>query len=205
VRRLAVVAALLIAASPLPAIAAPRLPALKVLQVPDVTGDANAMNSQAGLVPASGGPMGVSVAGADIVSFTLARRDDGRHVLALVGTLTLAAAPAFSTDFRIRMSAPGCKVYFLEYERTVLGDVSYLRHTCTTVDAAGNGGATFLAVPAVVAGNTITWTVPVRDLPGKVKIGSVLSVTGAQTSGDAVAIGPTLDEVVMQATYRLGQ
>lgn len=204
-RRLAAVTGLVVVALSVPAVAAPRLPALQVLQVPDVTGDANGLNSQAGVVPVSGGPMGASVAGADIVSFTLSRRDDGRHVLALVGTLTLAAEPQLSADFRIRMSAPGCTVYFLEYERTLIGDISYLRHTCTTADAAGNGGATFLAVPAVVKGRTITWTVPVRDLPGRVKVGSVLSVTGAQTSGDEVAIGPTLDEVVVHASYRIGQ
>lgn len=205
-RRTAVVVALVALAVPASA-GVPRLPRVQVLTVGDAAADANGLNSQAGLVPVPAGYLtGVSVASADIVSFSLSRKDDGHRVLALVGTLTLAAPPSPGVDYRIRMSAPHCGIFFLELERSVLGEASYLRHTCATgTTEVSTGGATLLFARSVTVGNSITWTVPLRDLPAPVRLGTVLTVTGAQTSGDAVVIGPGIDEVMTSRTYRIGQ
>lgn len=46
----------------------------------------------------------------------------------------------------------------------------------------------------------ITWTVPLAEIPGKVWVGTPLSVTGAQTSGDAEVVVPALNEVTMSST-----
>ena len=181
-------------------LASPSLAASKssaALTVKDVTGDANGLNDQFGLLPAGPPEQSndtLSQKSADIVSFSLARKGK-----AFVGTLTLAAPPAQGTDYRIRMTAPGCSTYFLEYEYApALAPAGEVRHTCD-----GGTSATFEAVDATVTGSTITWTIPVRGMPGGLKAGTALSVKGAQTSVETAAIIPGLDQVRVDKTFVL--
>jgi hypothetical protein len=199
---LAAMAATLVAPASAATRPASKLPKAKPLVVKDATGDANGLNSQGGLLPDPGAQATpVQDAGSDIVSFTLTRKDDGRKVTALVAKMTLAAAPAADRNFRIRMSSPECSTYFLEYDTSsALGAGANLRNACG--DATG---ATFSPIDAVVSGSTITWTVPVKGLPGDVKLGTPLTVQGAQVSVETAVIIPGLDEVLTDATFKVGQ
>lgn len=181
-----------------------KLPKSKPLVVKDATGDANGLNGQGGLVPVNPGSQSgpVQDAGSDIVSFTLTRKDDGKKVTALVASLTLAAAPAADRNFRIRMSSPSCSTYFLEYDTSsLLGSGANFRDNCNPAAT----GATFTAIDATVSGSTITWVVPVKALPGDVKVGTPLTVKGAQVSVETAIIFPGVDEVLTDATYKIGQ
>jgi hypothetical protein len=173
------------------------------LTVTDVADDANGLNDQFGLLPAapeqSNGA--VSQKSADILSFTLGRKDVGGKPKAFVGTMTLAAPPAQGTDYRIRMTAPGCTTYFLEYEYApALDPAGEVRHTCD-----GGTSAVFEPVDVTVTGSTITWTIPIKGMPGGLKMGTPLSVKGAQTSVETVAIIPGLDQVRVDKTFVIGQ
>jgi hypothetical protein len=186
-----------------PSLAAPKLAKAHPLTVTDAAGDANGVNSQGGLLPASPPEQSngsVNDGAADILSFTLGRKDNGSKVTALVGTLTLAAPPAQGTDYRIRMATADCSTYFLEYEFPPgLGASGEVRENC--------GGATTAAfdpVDATVTGNTITWTIPIKALPGSAKLGTVLNVKGAQTSVETAAIIPGIDQVVTSQSFVIG-
>jgi hypothetical protein len=186
-----------------PSLAGPKLAKAAPLVVKDAAGDANAVNDQGGLLPTAPeqSNSAANQASADIVSFSLGRTDDGKKVKAFVGTLTLAAPPAQGTDYRIRMSTAECSTYFLEYEFAPgLGASGEVRETCD-----GGTTATFDPVDATVTGSTITWTIPVKSLPGTVKLGTVLTVEGAQTSVETAVIFPGLDQVVTDKTFKIGQ
>lgn len=179
-----------------------KLPKSKPLVVTDAAGDADGSNNQFGLLPAAAPSAGgaLSQKSADIVSFRLARADDGRKVKALIGTLTLSAPPAQGTDYRIRMSSAGCTTYFLEYEFPPgLGGAGEVRENCS-------GSNAFDPVDTAIVGNSIVWTIPISALPGTVKLGEVMTVKGAQTSLDSgAAVIPGLDQVMTDTTYKIGQ
>lgn len=186
-----------------PSFAGGKLAKAVPLVVKDATGDANGLNDQGGLLPAAPEQSNETVnrKSADIVSFSLGRKDDGKTVKALVGTLTLAAPPAQGTDYRIRMSTPECSTYFLEYEWPPgFGPAGEVRHNC-------DGGTTskFEPVDASVSGNTITWTIPIKGLPGTARLGTVLTVKGAQASVETAVIFPGLDQVVTDKRFKIGQ
>jgi hypothetical protein len=186
-----------------PSFAGGKLAKAAPLVVKDASGDANAMNNQGGLLPAAPEQSNESTSqkSADIVSFSLGRLDDGKKVKAFVGSLTLAAPPAQGTDYRIRMSTAECSTYFLEYEWAPgLGASGEVRHTCD-----GGTTATFEPVDAAVSGNTITWTIPIKSLPGTAKLGTVLTVKGAQTSVETAVIFPGIDQVMTDKTFKIGQ
>ena len=183
----------------------PKLPAAHPLVVTDPAGDANGLNDQGGLLPAS--PPSTSQgsdAASDILSFTLARKDDGTKITHLVGTLTLAAPPTTNRDYRITMSAPGCSFYYLEVSMTPLGTKYSIRETCNAT--ATSTTSKFDPVDGAVVGNSIVWTVPLSSLPGDVKVGTPLSVTGAEAAFDeGAAIFPSFDVVSTDSTYKIGQ
>ena len=185
-----------------PSFAGGKLAKASPLVVKDAAGDANGVNDQGGLLPGVPEQSGAGSQGsADIVSFSLGRTDDGKKVKAFVGTLTLAAPPAEGTDYRIRMSTAECATYFLEYEWAPgLAAAGEVRHDCD-----GAPTATFEPVDAAVNGNTITWTIPIKSLPGTAKLGTVLTVEGAQTSVETAVIFPGLDQVSTDKTFKIGQ
>ena len=205
-RRFAVLAAIAATSVTLagPSLAGPKVAKAQPLTVKDAVGDANGINDQGGILPTAPEQSNdaTNQKSADIVSFTLARKDVGGKPKFLVGSLTLAGPPAQGTDYRIRMSTDDCSTYFLEYEFPPgLGPSGEVRENC--------GGATTAAfdpADAVVTGNTITWTIPIKGMPGTAGLGTVFNVTGAQTSADSGAvIFPGIDQVVTDKTYRVGQ
>jgi hypothetical protein len=177
-----------------PAVAAPKLAKPKPLVVKDLAGDATGLGAAAP----------TSQPDADIVSFSLSRKDNGKKVTALVGKLTLAAPPTEGHDYRIVMAVDGCSTYYLEYEYVaVLGGNSYIRQNCD-----GAATATFTDVTAELVGNSVVWTVPVSALPGPVKVGTPLSVEGAEAVlHEGAVIFGVLDEAPAPAgtTYKIGQ
>lgn len=187
-----------------PSFAGPKVAKAQPLTVKDAVGDANGINDQGGLLPVAPEQSNdaTSQKSADIVSFTLGRKDVAGKPKFFVGSLTLAAPPAQGTDYRIRMSTDGCSTYFLEYEFPPgLGASGEVREDCD-----GSPTGNFDPVDAVVSGNTITWTIPIKGMPGTAGLGTVFQVDGAQTSADSgAAIFPGIDQVVTDKTFRVGQ
>jgi hypothetical protein len=177
-----------------PAAAAPKLAKSKPLVIKDVAGDATGLGAAAP----------TSQADADIISFTLSRKDKGKKVTALVGKLTLAAAPTEGHDYRIVMSVEGCSTYYLEYEyAAVLGGNSYIRQNCD-----GAPTSTFTDVTADIVGKSVVWTVPISALPGPVKVGTPLNVEKAEAVlHEGAVIFGVLDEAPAPegTTYKVGQ
>jgi len=181
-------------------------PKPKPLVVKDATGDANFLNSQSGLVPADPGPVATPVqdAGSDIVSFSLNRLAKGKKVVGFTATMTLSAAPSADRNFRIRMATDDCRTFMLEYNTSsTLGGSASLRHVCGD---STTPTAEFTDVPATVTGSTITWAFPMKGMPGDLRLGDVVTVTGAQVSvNSGAAIFPGVDQVVVDASYKIGQ
>lgn len=191
---LAVVASLvaggIASAAPKPS---PKLPKAQPLAVTDKAGDGNALNGQ-GIV---GGDPEPSTAPAsrgagDIVSWGLGREDDGKTVKAFTATMTLSSAPDSAMNYRIRLQAPDCTVYFLEYQFPAPGlDAAFtkggsLRENCT-------GANVFTPITATIAGNTITWRIPVKGMPGGLKLGAVMNVVRGEASLQTAVIIPATD------------
>ena len=205
-RKTAVLTALALTTAALssPAFAAPKLPKAKVLTVKDVAGDANGLGGQFGQsTPADNTATPANLKDADILSFSLARLDNGKKALGLKATLTLAAPPAQARDYRIKLSSPTCSTYFLEYEfAPALGGSGEIRDNCAV---ATGSTATFTPVDAAVVGNSIVWTIPRGAFTGDVTLGTVMTVHGAEASVETAAIFPTLDSVIAETTYKIGQ
>lgn len=186
--------------------AAATSPKPKPLVVKDAAGDANFVNSQSGLVPADPGSVSTPVqdAGSDILSFSLNRLAKGKKVVGFTATMTLAAAPSADRNFRVLMATDECQTFMLEYNTSsTLGPTANLRHVC---GASTTPTAEFTDLPAAVKGSTITWTFPMRGLPGDLRVGDVVTVEGAQVSVNSGAlIFPGIDEVVGEKSYKIGQ
>lgn len=182
-----------------PALAGPKLAKAAPLTVRDVAGDANFVNGQ-GVREVPGAPVPSIRAGADILSVSLGRTDDGKKVKALTASMTLSAPPEQGSQFRIAMSAPGCSVYYIEFEYPVevLTGGGTLRENCS-------GESVFNDISAAIDGNTIKWSIPVKSLPGGISLGTVLSVKYGQTNLETAAIIPAFDEVQINKTFKVGQ
>ena len=183
----------------------------------DMPGDANGINSQNGLldgVDDTATP--TSIASDDILKVKFARTDDGKAVTGLQVTMTLSAPPAAGALYRITGAADGCTTFWFQYLWTAGGSpVATLRHNCgvtATTTGAVSGSTVSLPVPAVVEGNSIVWTLKLADLPGGLKVGSVLSPALAEVRGVVGGAGvslitaPTIDQTEVQsATYAIGK
>ncbi|HEV2889466.1 MAG TPA: hypothetical protein VGX28_03750 [Frankiaceae bacterium] len=144
------------------------------------------------------------VASLDIVSarWSTAGRGAGAR---LVASLTLAAVPMKDAPFayELKSQVRGCGTVIFEYSPGAL--VTYLDElgqpaisdadqTATMWLECGAGtsdttGSTLLVeeVTFAVAGNTMTWSVPVAALPSEVRTGSVFyDFTAAADAGDPV-------------------
>jgi hypothetical protein len=175
------------------------------LTASDPVGDANFANSQGGLLPAAppGAPASVR-AGADITAVTLGRTDNGKAVKAFTVTMKLAGAPEAGTQYRVAMSAPACSVYYVEYQFPPAGsDVAITKGGLVRENCSGS--SVFTDVDAVITGNTIVWTIPVKGMPGDVKLGTPLDVRYGQTNVETAVVIPALDEVVIEKTFKVGQ
>lgn len=189
-----------------PSLAGPKLARAVPLTVLDPAGDANFANNQGGLLPAAppAPPGGSMRKGADILKVTLGRKDDGQVVKALTVSMTLAGPPEQSTHYRVAMSAPGCSTYFVEYQFPPTGtsaafkEGGTLRENCT-------GSTVFNDLDASVNASTITWTLPVKSLPGGLKLGTPLTVKYGQTNLETAVVFPGFDQVLIGKSFRIGQ
>lgn len=207
-RRITVVGLALALAAGSPALAAKpkKLPAPKPLVTADAAGDANGINSQGGLVPIPSQAGQGQRAAADILSVALGRLDDKKAVTALTATFVLTAAPDQGTIYRVQMTAPGCATFWLAYHVPIGGPISAsMREDCTTP-----GTAVTVPVTATVTDKTVTIVVPLKSLPKKLTIGTVLSGMYGETKGHIFTgvqnpTVPTIDETtVATATYKIG-
>jgi hypothetical protein len=73
-----------------------------------------------------------------------------------------------------------------------------VRENCT-------GSSVFTDVDAQITGNSIVWTIPVKGMPGDVKLGTPLSVKYGQTNFETAAVFPAFDQVAVDKTFTIGQ
>lgn len=207
--RLTVVVALAIAvAAGSPALAAKpkKLPAPKPLVTTDPAGDANGINSQGGLVPVPSQSGQGQRTAADILSVALGRLDNGKAVTGLTATFVLSAAPDQGTIYRLQMSAPGCKIFWLSYNVPIGGPISAnIQDDCTTA-----GTSVVTPVTATVKDKTIKIAVPLKALNKKITLGTALTGMYGESKGHAYTgvrnpTAPTIDETtIATATYKIG-
>lgn len=203
-----------------PAIAAPKTAKLapaKPLAWTDMAGDANGFNDQGGIAPAAppetAGPAQWDAA--DVLGVTFNRLDDGTKVLGLTVTMKLTGAPSQGALYRVTGAAGNCTTFWFQYSWAAGGDAKpTLRHNC--VDSASPTAAVSntVSVPidGKVVGNSVVWTLLLKDLPPGVKLGSVISpdlgevraIVGA--AGNSVITAPVIDQTASQtAAYKIGQ
>lgn len=188
-----------------PSLAGPKLAPAVPLTAVDPAGDANFANEQGTLLPtAPPGPPGSVRNGADILKVSLGRLDDGKAVRAMTFAMTLSAPPEQSTHYRIAMSAPGCSTYFVEYQFPVAGTSAVLKEGGTLRENC-TGATVFTDLAATIAGNTITWTLPIKGMPGDLKLGAPLTVKYGQTSLQTAAIFPGFDQAAIGKEFKVGQ
>jgi hypothetical protein len=178
-------------------------------QLTDPAGDANGINGQpmtvAGPNPnVSTGP--ASYSSADILSVTFTnnfvtkkvRHKKVRVPVSFTVTLTLASAPTPDhTYYAVTANTKSCSdgiTFEYTTQPSVFGfdDVSCFD---------GTNFNPYPATPAVVKGNTISWTVADSGLPK----GSTLTDLGAFAGEGFVGSMPTLDEAESTGTFTIGK
>lgn len=183
----------------------------------DISGDANGLNDQGGIVPASPGDTATpsDYSGADVKGVTFSRLDDGKKVLGFTVTMSLSGAPSQATLYRVTGAAAACSTFWFQYTWTAGGEAKpTLRHNCAPSGSATAAVSDTVSVPVdgKVVGNAIVWTVLLKDLPAGVKLGSVLSPDLGETrfiagaAGTSVVTAPVIDQTAGQtAAYKIGQ
>jgi hypothetical protein len=134
----------------------------------------------------------------------------------LVLTLSLAAPPTSdgTTVYAIDANRTGCGNFYVNYMpgANVLDSFNYADCGGDPSDPTG-GGTSFDGVPEV-KGNNIVWTLPLKSLPGEVKVGSTFTALNAFTDfvdpalsivGTSSTIGVALyDTASTEAGYTVG-
>jgi hypothetical protein len=134
---------------------------------------------------------------------------------ALVVSMTLAAPPSTvpGTLYELDAETSTCGSLLLYF--TPGADGSGALVGCgSEPDPATGSEATTLAVEPTVAGNTITWTLPLASLPPQVKVGTTISEFAgysAQVDPATGVVGPYLltsalnyDNAASDGVYKLG-
>ena len=181
-------------------------------QLTDPVGDANGVNGQPETIQGPNpnvatGP--ASYAADDIVSVSFVtnfvtkkvKRKTVKTPVSFTATLTLAAAPdPTHSYYAVTATSADCPdgINF-EYstEQSPLGfdDVNCF-------DSSGTGSFNdYPALPAVVKGNTISWTVSLSGM----KAGTVLKDLGAFAGIGFVGSMPTIDQAESTGTYTVGK
>jgi hypothetical protein len=151
------------------------------------------------------------------VRFTTSGTGTGKKYVAknLVVQLTLAGAPDSNgtTIYEVDAQLAGCGVFTMSYSPG-----ASLIESSGFAECGGDGtptgsGTLFDALPEVT-GSTMTWTLPLKGLPGDVKVGSAFSSIYAYTDlVDPVTglLGPAAidnslayDSAATDATYAVG-
>lgn len=184
-------------------------PAAARMSYSDVSGDANAVNTQGKRGFGHGGDVSTgpaSVASADITEVSFSKRTRDGRLWGYAVKLTMAGKVSDGTMFSVFAVTGNCDPMTAKHVRTVEGK----KVTELTSDCDGRGRIIRRLPPATVRGNTVTMTVPLKALPMGVRRGSLLSEIYAYT----VAVGPNvepflhapkLDIASTGATYRIGE
>jgi hypothetical protein len=182
----------------------------------DIAGDANGLNDQGGVSPAGPGDTATpsDYSGADIAGVKFARLDDGKKVLGFTVTMTLSGAPSQATLYRVTGAAGACSTFWFQYGWTAGGTgTATLRHNCApSSDPTAVTGLTNAPIDGKVVGNSIVWTVLLKDLPAGVKLGSVIAPALGETrfivgaGPESLVTAPVIDQTATQsAAYKIGQ
>lgn len=176
-------------------------------QITDPTGDANGINDQGvgAPIPSEAGPADFSAGDITSVSFTstfVTRKVSGKLKRVPTGfTVKMALASAPTTPevfYRVVASAADCTDVFFEYGTDVATGGSTVR--CPATPPAPS--TTYSDAAAVVKGNTITWTLPLRAFP----VGTTFTSLTAQTRfNPAVVTAPQIDAAASTATFTVGK
>ena len=210
---LALVVAALVAT---PSLAGPKLKPAVPLAWTDMAGDANAFNDQGGISPAGPGDTAGPAQwdSGDVLGVTFARLDDGKKVLGFTVTIKLTGAPSQGALYRVTGAAGNCSTFWFQYNWAAGGaGAPTLRHNCVTnPDPTAVTGTVSQAIDGKVVGNSIVWTLLVKDFPPGVKVGSVISPSLGEVRGiigagpESVITAPVIDQTATQsAAYKIGQ
>jgi hypothetical protein len=204
------------AVSATPALAGGKLAASHPLSWTDTAGDANAINDQGLPAPVPGDNSGPAQwDAADIVGVTFARIDDGKKVLGLTVTMKLSGAPSQGVLYRVTGAAGACSTFWFQYNWTAGGTgAPTLRHNCVESGSATAAVSDTVSIPidGKAVGNSIVWTLLVKQLPPGVKIGSVITPDQGEVRGilgaanESLITAPVIDQTPTQtAAYKIGQ
>jgi hypothetical protein len=182
------------------------LPKPKPLVITDKAGDANGLNSQSHAAPADPSQAGPGErTAADILSVSLGRLDNGKAVTGLTASFTLGAAPDQGTIYRIQGATADCSTFWISYNFPLGGTPSAaLRENCS-----GTAVSTVLS-GVVVKDATITISLPFKDMPKSIKVGTEITGVFGETKGHATTPAasptvPTIDDTETAATsYKVG-
>jgi hypothetical protein len=182
-------------------------------QITDATGDANGVNSQPGLL-GTGGPnpnaatAPASYSGDDILSVSFVtnfvtkkvKRKTVKTPVSFTATMRLAAPPDAQSYYVVDATSSDCPDG-ISFEYSTESQFEADGVSCFDASSGSIGSINdYPAMPAVVKGNTISWTVPVSGI----KVGTVLSGLEAYAGVGPFSTG-TLDEADSTATYTVGK
>ncbi len=119
------------------------------------------------------------------VSYSTSGTGKGKAYVAknLVVTMTLGAPPTSdgTTLYEVEATLPGCGSFSMSYiPGARLGGVNGFAQCGSEPDETGSTGTLF-GFSAVVSGKTLTYRLPFKDLPGKLRVGDELYLLNAKT------------------------
>lgn len=185
------------------------------VQITDAKGDGNALNGQGFVDGLPAGATPVSTTSFDITSITYATKFTGtgkkKTPTDVIVTMVVAgplATEGVSGIWRATAMVGGSCTFNLAYGTYADGAPNASLRVCDEADPLGYAD---YPAKAVAAGNTITWTLPIRSLKTYgVKVGSVLDTLGGHTrlnlgtSATGGATVPQIDEAIGDKTYKVG-
>ncbi|MDQ1698468.1 MAG: hypothetical protein QOG34_331 [Frankiaceae bacterium] len=199
-------------------------------QITDATGDANFVNGQSIITNAPSQSTPVDQASADIKSvlfqttyvtktmkFTVVKVVKKKKVKKTITisvkvptgftvTMNLAAAPGPETEYRVLATKGACASFFFEYSTDAVVDSgagSGLLADPTQVRcASGEEKDSYTIAPATVQGSSITWTLPLSQVPNGTKF---TNLTAQTTVNPLVITAPSYDTASSAASFTVGQ
>ena len=185
----------------------------KPVTITDQAGDANAVNGEGfTTVPATATP--AQDAGADILSISWQTLVKNRALGGMQVVMTLSAPPQTQTIYRATGGTSDCTTFQFNYAAFADGaTATSLQDNCPgfTPSSATSTTETVKLSPAVISGNTITWTLPKNLVPAGFKPGAALTGLGGHTrlyAGTSLTGGatvPQLDEAAGPGTFIYGK
>jgi hypothetical protein len=199
--RTAAVAAVAVALA-VPGVATAKKPAApKTLVFTDLAGDANALNDQGFGVGPDATATPAQLDAFDIREVRIVSDKTGSAATKLTVSLKLAAAPTIGI-YRVLGSIGGCDFWT---ERS-LNPNAALDTSAVRVCGATATDFTYTDVSSKIAGDTITWTIPIKAFKSAgLKPGAIWDTLGADARGNEVALtAPSIDGASTDAVYKVG-